>query len=222
MSRLTRTTGAPASSVSPYGLGGIGQGPAVVEDGRFDAGFVRDFGVKLFEALFSGRVGEVLPPGNCRWAALQVSMIADYPGWLASLGNCSTTPAGVRSLPWRTPWCEVSPCSAHPTTESRSAAAGSCQRCLGFPRGVAQLAGQVEVDGIEDSLAGLMRRGQVEVGPSSPPPGRTSESPKRAAGARAPFHRAWAAAIGSTAPCFSSKTREAEQIRLTRRHWQLS
>ena len=141
-------------------LGGIGQGPAVGRGWAIRRRVCQGFRGEALRGLFSGRVGEVYHQAAADGRLFGFRLIADHPELGRSLGNCSTTPAGGAFLALENPLVRGVTLSAPPQPPRADPPLRSCHRCLS--PWVAQLAGQVRVNGIE-SLAGLMRRGQVEV-----------------------------------------------------------
>jgi CHAT domain len=148
--------------VPPYSQAEVDQALAWMEQGLFDAEYVRQFGGKLFRALFVGDLKKVYDAARSSKTQLRFRLIADAP------------------LLMRIPWELL----YNPDAEEFLAVAGPLVRGVSLtepanpleitpplrmlvidalPKGVQRLASQAEASGIRAALADLIRSGQVEV-----------------------------------------------------------
>ena len=148
---------------SPYADAEVTRALAWMEQGLFDAAYVREFGAKLFQALVVGPLKAVYDGSRqTSPTPLRYRLIVDAPS--------------VARIPWELlydPHREVF--LALEGTFVRSVAGPEPSRPLvvkpplrilvvdAFPQGVLEVQNQVETSGIQQALADLVRRRRVEV-----------------------------------------------------------
>ena len=146
----------------PYSDAEVSRALKWMEQGLFDADYVREWGTGLFKALFTGEIKAVYDGSRGSGTPLRLRLIGDD--------------AAVARIPWELlydPEHQLFLAQAGPlvrgisvTEATRTLEVEAPLRILvidAFPRGVLRVEGQIETAGIQRALAPLIRRRRVEV-----------------------------------------------------------
>jgi tetratricopeptide (TPR) repeat protein len=138
----------------------IDQALARLEDGRFDTREIRDFGHRLYRALFTGAPGQVLDAVKDEQYTLRI--ITDDPGIARIPWELLHDPTADTFLALQVPLVRgIS--LAQPTRPMATDAPVRILVVDSLPRGLPTLAGQVEAGGIREALAPLIEAGNATV-----------------------------------------------------------
>ena len=133
-----------------------------MEQGLFDADYVKSFGAGLFQAIFSGPIKDVYDGCRQSGAPLRFRLIIDAPAVAHIPWELLYDPERKVFLSLEGPFVR----GASLTVATRPLEVKPPLRILvldAFPEGVLKLQNQVETDGIRQALANLIRLRRVEV-----------------------------------------------------------
>jgi tetratricopeptide (TPR) repeat protein len=133
-----------------------------MEQGLFDADYVKAFGAELFQAIFSGPIKDVYDGSRQSGAPLRFRLIIDAPALARIPWELLYDPERKVFLSLEGPFVR----GASLTIATRPLEVKPPLRILvldAFPKGVPKLQNQVETNGIRQALASLIRLRRVEV-----------------------------------------------------------
>jgi len=146
----------------PYADGEFNRALGWMEQGLFDAEYVKAFGAGLFQAIFSGPIKDVYDGCRQSGAPLRFRLIIDAPAVARVPWELLYDPERKVFLSLEGPFVR----GASLTVATRPLEVKPPLRILvldAFPKGVPKLQNQVETNGIRQALANLIHRRRVEV-----------------------------------------------------------
>jgi tetratricopeptide (TPR) repeat protein len=147
---------------SPFSAEEVDEALQWMEQGLFDEDFVKEFGAKLFDALFEGQVGQIYHAIRDDGTDMRLRLVVDD--------------SAAARIPWELLYDTTNQAFvalqvplvrgmsiAEPTKPLEAEAPLRILVLDSFPRGVLPVQGQVEAEGIRTALKKLVRRKRVEV-----------------------------------------------------------